>query len=144
MRPSCYTCPSSSCSRADSHSAAKPFPVLTPFFLEHALPINAFLWSLPDPKGPGLAELLTSAYASIRAAYIDESLRNAAREVLSDATPTMVQQSPRPGAGAGGSSAAAAAADLAERRGLGRLLDVFFALIKVRPIFTLLGESCSR
>ncbi|KPV77764.1 uncharacterized protein RHOBADRAFT_41762 [Rhodotorula graminis WP1] len=105
---------------------AKPFPVLTPFFLEHALPINAFLWSLPDPNGPGFAELLTTSYASVRAAYIDESLRNAAREVLSDATPNMVQQSPRPGTGAGGS----AAGELAERRGLGRLLDVFFALIK--------------
>ncbi|TNY20814.1 exocyst complex component, exo70 subunit [Rhodotorula diobovata] len=107
---------------------AKPFPTLTPFFLEHALPLNTFLSSLPESQGTAHAGLLTAAYASVRAAYIDESLRNAAKEVLSDATPNMVLQSPRPGTGAGGE--AAASGRVVERRGLGRLLDVFFALIK--------------
>ncbi|GAA6058460.1 hypothetical protein JCM3770_002734 [Rhodotorula araucariae] len=106
---------------------AKPFPSLTPFFLEHALPLIAYLRALPDPHGSSISAALTSAYASIRGAYMDESLRNAAREVLSDATPEMLLLSPRPGTG-GAQTAVQAGAG--ERRGLGRVLDVFFALLK--------------
>ncbi|BGP48838.1 exocyst complex component exo70 [Rhodotorula kratochvilovae] len=102
---------------------AKPFPTLTPFFLEHALPLITYLRALPDPHGPSISAALTSAYASIRGTYIDESLRNAAKEVLSDATPELVLLSPRPGAGGGAVQTGAG-----ERRGLGRVLDVFFSL----------------
>lgn len=52
------------------------------------------------------------AYADLRAGYVEESLKNAGKEVLLDATPSQ-NSSPN-------------------RRGLGRFLDVFFALAKVR------------
>ncbi|GAA6008648.1 GTP-Rho binding exocyst subunit EXO70 [Rhodotorula paludigena] len=116
---------------------AKPFPTLSASFLEHALPLITYLRALPDPHGPTIFAALTSSYTSVRAAYIDDSVRNCARDVLADATPEMVLFSPRVAQGAdeapgGGAAAAAAAAagGAAERRGLGRLLDVLFALVK--------------
>ncbi|GAA5914658.1 hypothetical protein JCM6882_003594 [Rhodosporidiobolus microsporus] len=106
----------------------KPFPTLTPFFLEHALPLLLYLRSLPDPIGPSLSSDATKQYASLRAAYIEESLREAAKEVLVDATPRVVTVSV--GAGTGGDLDGEGAEGGRERRSLGRVVDVLFALAK--------------
>ncbi|GAA5981638.1 hypothetical protein JCM11641_003926 [Rhodosporidiobolus odoratus] len=96
----------------------KPFPTLTPLFLERALPLITYLRSLPDPIGPSTSTAVIQAYAEVRAAYIEESLREAGKEVLSDARVEVVTASLGAEEGA------------AERRGLGRVLDVLFALVK--------------
>ncbi|GAA5839096.1 hypothetical protein JCM11251_003675 [Rhodosporidiobolus azoricus] len=107
----------------------KPFPTLTPFFLEHALPLLVYLRSLPEPIGQSTFTEATKTYASIRASYIEESLKEAAKEVLVDATPKVVTLSV--GGGTGGDVDGAAGDGLGrERRSLGRVLDVLFALAK--------------
>ncbi|GAA6044299.1 hypothetical protein JCM8097_006754 [Rhodosporidiobolus ruineniae] len=108
----------------------KPFPTLSAFFLDHALPLLSYLLSLPDPIGPRIALSLSSTYSDLRGAYIEASLQNAAKEVLVDATPAMVTGSVG-GAGAGSATPAGAAGEtVRERRSLGRVLDVLFALAK--------------
>lgn len=90
----------------------KPFPPLSVFFLENAIPLIAYLRALPD-IGPKIVKDVEFAYADCRATFMEDSLRNCGRDVLVDATPAQ-------GASLG-------------RRGLGRFLDVLFALAKVRP-----------
>ncbi|KAI5475476.1 exocyst complex component, exo70 subunit [Pseudohyphozyma bogoriensis] len=89
--------------------SGKPFPPLSGFFLENAIPLIAYLRALPD-VGNKISKDLEFAYADIRAQYVEESLKNCGKEVLVDATPAA---SAAPG-----------------RRGLGRFLDVLLALAK--------------
>lgn len=62
---------------------------------------------------------LEFTYADIRATFVEDGLRAASRDVVSDATPQL-------------------SASL-ERRGLGRFLDVLFSLAKVRPALKIMG-----
>ncbi|KAK4700095.1 RNA-binding protein NOB1, partial [Phenoliferia sp. Uapishka_3] len=86
----------------------KPFPPLSPYFLENAIPLIATLRALPD-MGPKILKDLEFAYADVRAGYVEDSLKNCGKEVLVDATPSTTPDT---------------------RRGLGRFLDVLFALAK--------------
>ncbi|GAA5987896.1 hypothetical protein JCM10908_007263 [Rhodotorula pacifica] len=111
--------------------SGRTFPTLSPFYLDNALPLISYLRSLPDPHGSSISSLISTTYASIRGAYIEESLRACAREALEDARPEMVTgvgpgASPRPDGvqkvnGGGGEG---------ERRTFGRFLDAFLAMIK--------------
>ncbi|GAA5957033.1 hypothetical protein JCM21900_001761 [Sporobolomyces salmonicolor] len=103
----------------------KPFPTLSPSFLEHGLPLLSYLLALPDPIGPKLFAEATRSYTDLRAAWIEEGMRNAAKEVLIDATPQLAGASSTGSAGARGEIAAGV-----ERKGLGRFLDVLFAILK--------------
>ncbi|POY75704.1 hypothetical protein BMF94_1327 [Rhodotorula taiwanensis] len=106
----------------------RAFPTLSPFYLEHALPLIAYLRSLPNPHGASSSSLISSTYASVRGAYLEESLKPAAREALEDARLDKVQQgqSPRPGSG----NASTGATGSNRRRTLGRLLDALLAMLK--------------
>ncbi|BGP16810.1 hypothetical protein JCM10213_004658 [Rhodosporidiobolus nylandii] len=108
----------------------KPFPSLSAAFLDRALPLIAYLRALPDPIGPQISTAVQQAYCDIRAAYIEKSLQAAARDVLADATVAMVTET------VGGEGEGAR-----ERRGLGRVLDVLFALAKSE--YALLGTVFS-
>ncbi|BGP00109.1 Exocyst complex component, exo70 subunit [Rhodotorula toruloides ATCC 204091] len=114
------------------YDQGKPFPTLTPFFLENALPLIAYLRALPDPQNTSsISSTLLSSYTSLRSAYIEESLRNCTKEVLVDATPEMVSLTPKIGTDADSAKGAGASArGAADRRGLGRVLDVLLALAK--------------
>lgn len=114
--------------------AGRAFPTLSPFYLEHALPLIAYLRSLPNPHGASSSSLISSTYASVRGAYLEESLKPAAREALEDARLDKVQQgqSPRPGSG----NASTGATGSNRRRTLGRLLDALLAMLKVRSTVT--------
>ncbi|CEQ41274.1 SPOSA6832_02988, partial [Sporobolomyces salmonicolor] len=114
----------------------KPFPTLSPSFLEHGLPLLSYLIALPDPIGPKLFAEATRSYTDLRAAWIEEGMRNAAKEVLTDATPQLAGASSAGSAGVRGEIAAGV-----ERKGLGRFLDVLFAILKVH--FPLLSPECS-
>ncbi|GAA5934161.1 hypothetical protein JCM1841_004654 [Sporobolomyces salmonicolor] len=103
----------------------KPFPTLSPSFLEHGLPLLSYLIALPDPIGPKLFAEATRSYTDLRAAWIEEGMRNAAKEVLTDATPQLAGASSAGSAGVRGEIAAGV-----ERKGLGRFLDVLFAILK--------------
>jgi hypothetical protein len=92
-------------------SSGKPFPALSSFYLENAIPLISYLRALPD-IGPKVSKDLEFTYADVRAGYVEDSLKNCGKDVLVDATPAL-------------------SASL-ERRGLGRFLDVFFSLAKVR------------
>ncbi|GAA6008793.1 hypothetical protein JCM10207_001726 [Rhodosporidiobolus poonsookiae] len=102
--------------------AGKPFPTLSAHFLDAALPLLTYLRALPDPIGPRTSTDLVRAYTEVRSAYIEESLRDAAKEVLVDATPSVVRSAIGGEAGPEGV--------VKERRTLGRVLDVLFALAK--------------
>lgn len=91
------------------YDKGKPFPALSASFLEHAIPLIAYLRQLPD-VGPKIAKEAEKAYADVRASYIEDSLKQAAKDVLIDATPALSAS--------------------ADRRGLGRFVDVLFALCK--------------
>lgn len=91
------------------YDKGKPFPALSAFFLEHAIPLIAYLRALPE-IGSKIAKEAEKAYGEVRATYIEDSVKQAAKDVLIDATPTL-SASP-------------------DRRGLGRFLDVLFALCK--------------
>ncbi|KAL8280895.1 hypothetical protein RQP46_006574 [Phenoliferia psychrophenolica] len=80
----------------------KPFPPLSPYFLENALPLIATLRALPE-LGPKILKDLEFGYADVRATYVEESLKNCGKEVLVDAVPSQQADG---------------------RRGLGRLIDV--------------------
>ncbi|GAA5917741.1 hypothetical protein JCM5296_000956 [Sporobolomyces johnsonii] len=103
----------------------KPFPTLSPSFLENGLPLLSYLLALPDSIGPKLFAEATRAYTDLRAAWIEEGMKNAAKEVLIDATPQLAGASAAGSAGVRGERAAGV-----ERRGLGRFLDVLFAILK--------------
>lgn len=93
-------------------STGKPFPALTTFYLENALPLIAYIRGLPE-IGPKVMKDVEFAYADVRAGYVEDSLKNCGKDVLVDATPALSAS--------------------VDRRGLGRFLDVLFALAKVRP-----------
>lgn len=79
-----------------------------------------YLRSLPD-IGPKVLKDLESGYADVRAVYMEESLRQCAKDFLVDALSQQIS---------------------GERRGLGRLLDVLFSMAKVRsPSLDLAGSS---
>lgn len=114
---------------------------MSSFYLDQALPLISYLRSLPDPHGKTAASLISSTYASIRGAYLEESLRACAKDALEDARPERVAaaavplgQSPRPdAAGAGGTTKAVRGGLVGERRTrtFGRFLDAFLAMVKV-------------
>lgn len=89
-------------------AAGKPFPPLSSFFLDTAIPLFMYLRSLPD-IGPKVLKDLESGYADVRAVYMEESLRQCAKDFLVDALSQQIS---------------------GERRGLGRLLDVLFSMAK--------------
>ncbi|KAK4051359.1 exocyst complex component exo70 [Microbotryomycetes sp. JL201] len=91
------------------YDQAKPFPTLSQDFVEQALPLIAYLRGLPE-VGPAVFKELQTTYASTRAAYIEDALRNCGKDVLQDAVPSLSASN--------------------ERRGLGRFLDVLFSLVK--------------
>lgn len=90
--------------------SGKPFPALSPIFLDNAVPLIAYLKALPE-IGPRKFKDLEYAYAEVRSRYVEDALRNCGSEILIDATADL--------------SASAG------RRGLGRFLDVLFSLAKV-------------
>lgn len=118
----------------------RPFPTLSSFYMEQALPLISYLRSLPDPHGATASSLISAMYASVRGAYVEESLRSCAKDALDDAKPeraapaiaVSLGQSPRPDGGNGGGDAARLAGRV-ERRTFGRFLDAFLAMIKVSP-----------
>lgn len=91
-------------------TTGKPFPPLSAFFFDNALPLIAFLKGLSG-IGPKLYKDLELAYADVRSSYMEACLKPCAKEVLIDAVPSLVASS--------------------ERCSLARLLDVLFALAKV-------------
>ncbi|GAA5851675.1 hypothetical protein JCM8547_001171 [Rhodosporidiobolus lusitaniae] len=114
--------------------AGKPFPTLSASFLDSALPLLTYLTSLPAPLSTTYTTRLTSSYASVRAAFIEQSLSQAAKDVLADANVKVVTESvgaatPLVGE-SGGSPGGVGLGSGRERRGLGRVLDVLFALAK--------------
>ncbi|GAA5966551.1 hypothetical protein JCM8115_006864 [Rhodotorula mucilaginosa] len=120
----------------------RSFPTLSSVYLDQALPLISYLRSLPDPHGKTAASLISSTYASIRGAYLEESLRACAKDALEDAKPERVAaaavplgQSPRPdaaGAGVGTTKAGRGGGLGVERRTrtFGRFLDAFLAMVK--------------
>ncbi|KAM0748330.1 exocyst complex component, exo70 subunit [Meredithblackwellia eburnea MCA 4105] len=97
------------------YDKARPFPSLSPYFVEHAIPLITTLRGLPE-LGARINHDVEFAYADIRAGYFEDSLKNCGKDVLVDATPSQAGES---------------------RRGLGRFLDVLFAMAKSE--FALLG-----
>ncbi|KWU44036.1 hypothetical protein RHOSPDRAFT_18615 [Rhodotorula sp. JG-1b] len=119
----------------------RSFPTLSSFYLDQALPLISYLRSLPDPHGTTAASLISSTYASIRGAYLEESLRACAKDALEDAKPERVAaagaavplgQSPRPDAAGMGATKPGRGGLAAERRTrtFGRFLDAFLAMVK--------------
>ncbi|SGY14202.1 BQ5605_C010g06099 [Microbotryum silenes-dioicae] len=92
----------------------KPFPTLTPTFVDSALPLIAYIRALPE-VGPRAFEDLQIAYGQERASFVEAALANASKDVLTDATPML------------------SASDI--RRSLGRFLDVMFGLLKLLFVF---------
>ncbi|KDE06783.1 hypothetical protein MVLG_02979 [Microbotryum lychnidis-dioicae p1A1 Lamole] len=91
------------------YDKGKPFPTLTPTFVDSALPLIAYIRALPE-VGPRAFEDLQIAYGQERASFVEAALANASKDVLTDATPML------------------SASDI--RRSLGRFLDVMFGLLK--------------
>ncbi|SCV69733.1 BQ2448_1127 [Microbotryum intermedium] len=91
------------------YDKGKPFPTLTPTFVDSALPLIAYIRALPE-VGPRAFKDLQIAYGRERASFVEDALANASKDVLTDATPKL------------------SASDL--RRSLGRFLDVMFGLLK--------------
>jgi hypothetical protein len=114
------------CSWAVSISAGKPFPTLSPTFIDSALPLLSYLLSLPSSLGPKSFADASRTYTELRSQWIEEGLKNCAKEVLVDAVPSLAGSSGSPNNSGNGSGR--------ERRGLGRLLDVTFAVLKVSLI----------
>ncbi|GAA6014027.1 hypothetical protein JCM8202_005117 [Rhodotorula sphaerocarpa] len=114
----------------------RAFPTLSPFYLEHALPLITYLRSLPDPYGATASGLITSTYASIRGAYIEESLRSCAREALESAKPGAVAAAAVAAAATGhsprldGVAQGGAGEGQSDRRTFGRFLDALLAMVK--------------
>ncbi|GAA6058929.1 hypothetical protein JCM10212_002881 [Sporobolomyces blumeae] len=106
----------------------KSFPTLTSQFVETALPLLTYLLALPSSLGPKSFADATRTYTEMRGLWIEEGLKNAAKEVLVDAVPGLAG-SPASGARSGAVGLGSGPAT-GERRGLGRLLDVMFALFK--------------
>ncbi|GAA5872370.1 hypothetical protein JCM16303_004495 [Sporobolomyces ruberrimus] len=100
----------------------KPFPTLSPTFIDQALPLLTYLLSLPSSLGPKSFADASRTYTELRSQWIEEGLKHCAKEVLVDAVPSLAGASPASSGGGNGSGK--------ERRGLGRLLDVFFAVLK--------------
>lgn len=119
-------------------ATGRAFPTLSPFYLEHALPLITYLRSLPDPYGATASGLITSTYASIRGAYIEESLRTCAREALESAKPGAVAAAAVAAAAEGhsprldGVAQVGAGEGQSDRRTFGRFLDALLAIVKVR------------
>ncbi|GAA5948482.1 hypothetical protein JCM3765_004898 [Sporobolomyces pararoseus] len=101
----------------------KPFPTLSPTFIDQALPLLTYLLSLPSSLGPKSFADASRTYTELRSQWIEEGLKNCAKEVLVDAVPSLAGSSTSP-SGSGGDGSGR------ERRGLGRLLDVTFAVLK--------------
>lgn len=133
-------------SPASGARTGRSFPTLSSFYLDQALPLISYLRSLPDPHGATAASLISSTYASIRGAYLEESLRACAKDALEDAKPERVAaaaagaavplgQSPRPDAAGVGATKAGRGGLGADRRTrtFGRFLDAFLAMVKVGP-----------
>ncbi|GAA6006931.1 hypothetical protein JCM11491_001445 [Sporobolomyces phaffii] len=97
----------------------KPFPSLSASFIDQALPLLSYLLSLPSALGPKSFADASRTYTDLRSQWIEEGLKNCAKEVLVDAVPSLA-----------GSSSASAGGNGKERRSLGRLLDVLFAVLK--------------
>ncbi|SCZ89422.1 BZ3500_MvSof-1268-A1-R1_Chr9g10405 [Microbotryum saponariae] len=91
------------------YDKGKPFPTLTPTFVDSALPLIAYIRALPE-VGPRAFKDLQIAYGQERASFVEAALANASKDVLTDATPML------------------SASDM--RRSLGRFLDVMFGLLK--------------
>ena len=124
--------------------AGRSVPTLSSFYLDQALPLISYLRSLPNPHGTTAASLISSTYASIRGAYLEESLRACAKDALEDAKPERIAaagaavplgQSPRPDAAGMGATKPGRGGLAAERRTrtFGRFLDAFLAMVKVCP-----------
>ncbi|KAK4057193.1 exocyst complex component exo70 [Microbotryomycetes sp. JL221] len=110
------------------YDQGKPFPTLSPTYIEQALPLIAYLRALPE-VGPSVFKELQTTYADTRAAFVEEALRNCGKEVLLDASPSL-SASP-------------------DRRGLGRFLDVLLSLAKselalLGTIFSNVSSSTKR
>lgn len=109
-----------------SRSSGKPFPTLSPTFIDSALPLLSYLLSLPSSLGPKSFADASKTYTDLRSQWIEEGLKNCAKEVLVDAVPSLAGS-----ISTGGGGGRSGADGTKERRGLGRLLDVLFAVLKV-------------
>lgn len=125
-----------------SLSSGKPFPTLSPTFIDSALPLLSYLLSLPSSLGPKSFADASKTYTDLRSQWIEEGLKNCAKEVLVDAVPSLAGSI---SSGGGGQRGGGGIEGMKERRGLGRLLDVMFAVLKVSrlpSLFLPIENSC--